>query len=196
MPGLLISRSQFLHVPKTGGNWISSVLRKQFPMAQSMPKIHTTRKSAPRPDLFTFSFVRHPLTWYQSYFSYKQRKGWQPENDWDKVVRRDLFTDFIEAAIAHTPAYYSKLLRRFVGKAGDEVDFIGRFESLTEDLIHALELAGEEFDADMIRHTPPVNQSHYDLHPAVYPEDLARRVLDVEAEAVQRFYSADAGCFR
>ena len=191
MPGLVLSKSRFLHVPKTGGNWVSTVLRELFPSAERMVKIHTTRRSAPRPDLPAFAFVRHPLTWYQSYFSYKQRKGWDPQNEWDDVVRCDSFTEFVQKAIADTPAYYSKLLRRFTGRPDDEIDFIGRFESLTDDLIKALHMAGEEFDANVIRSTPPVNQSSYDQHPAVYPDGLAERVLEVEAEAVERFYSAD-----
>ena len=178
-------------MPKTGGNWVSTSLRTLFPKAERMANIHTTRKSAPRPKLFTFAFVRHPLTWYQSYFSYKQRKGWDASNDWDDVVRCDSFTGFVETALERTPAYYSKLLRRFVGRTDDEIDFIGHFESLTNDLIRALELAGEEFDAAAIRNTPPVNQSSYDQHPAVYPDGLAQRVLEVEAEAVVRFYSVD-----
>jgi len=193
MPGLVLSKSRFLHVPKTGGNWVSTVLRELFPGAQRMGNIHTTRKSAPRPDLLTFAFVRHPLTWYQSYFSYKQHKGWDSSNDWDDVVRSDSFVDFVESALDHSPAYYSKLLRRFVGRAGDEIEFIGRCESLSDDLIRALELAGEAFDADVIRNTPPVNQSCYDQHPAVYPDALMHRVLEVEAEAVQRFYSTRPG---
>ena len=188
---MVLRHSQFLHVPKTGGNWVAGVLRQLFPEAQRMPKIHTTRKSAPQPERFTFAFVRHPLTWYQSYFSYKQRKGWDPENDWDKLVRSESFAEFIETALSKTPAYYSLLLRRFVGPAGDEIDFIGRFESLTEDLILALTLAGERFDPNLIRNAPPVNQSDYRMHPAVYSNGLAERVLDVEAEAVERFYSAN-----
>src|SRR5687768_757984 len=99
MPGLFLSQSCFLHVPKTGGNWVATVLKELFPTAQRIGKIHATRKQADRADLFTFAFVRHPLTWYQSYFSYKQRRGWEPENDWDQTVRRDSFPKFIEAAV-------------------------------------------------------------------------------------------------
>jgi len=159
MPGLVLPRSRFLHVPKTGGNWVAAVLRELFPAAQRMPKIHATRKSAPRPDLLTFAFVRHPLTWYQSYFSYKQRKGWDAGNEWDQAVRSDTFAGFLDAALTQTPGYYSRLLRRYVGRRGEEIDFIGRFESLSDDLIRALDAAGESFDSDVIHNTPPVNAS-------------------------------------
>ncbi len=191
MPSFVIEQCRFLHVPKTGGNWVAAVLREQFPDAQRMPKIHTSRQSAPQPELFTFAFVRHPLSWYQSYFSYKQRKGWDPNNNWDDIVRCDSFPEFLETALEKTPRYYSKLLKRFVGPASDEIDFVGRFETLTEDLIRALDLAGEQFDAEKIRGSTAVNQSNYQQHPADYNDDLARRVLDVEAEVIERFYSGD-----
>ena len=38
------------------------------------------------------------------------------------------------------------------------VDYIGRTENLKEDLIEALEIAGEDFDKDVIRNMPPVRQ--------------------------------------
>jgi hypothetical protein len=153
-----------------------------------MRSIHTTLNSAPGRDLFTFAFVRHPLTWYQSYFSYKRRKGWDAKNDWDQAVRADTFEEFMRRAIDQTPGYYSKLLRRFVGRAGEEIDFIGRSERLMEDLIRGLQLAGESFQPEDVRKVPPLNESDYRRHPAVYPDDLAERVLKAEAEAVQRFY--------
>ena len=128
--------------------------------------------------MFTFAFVRHPLTWYQSYFSYKQWKGWDRKNDWDHKVRSDKFEEFVEKAIEETPAYYSKLIRRFVGWPNEEIDFVGRFERLTEDLIRALQLAGESFDPEEIKKVPPENQSDYRQHPAVYTDELAARVLE------------------
>ena len=189
MPSLILANSRFLHVPKTGGNWVSAVLRQFFPDVARMEKIHTTIRKAPKPEAFTFAFVRHPLTWYQSYFSYKCRKGWDAKNDWDHEVRSDSFAEFVEKAIDVSPAYYSKLLRRFVGRRGAEIDFIGRFECLSADLIHALDMAGEQFDREQVQAVPPVNQSDYGLFPAEYPEGLERRVVEVEAETLERFYS-------
>ncbi|WP_253156192.1 sulfotransferase family 2 domain-containing protein [Stieleria tagensis] len=183
-----LRHSLFLHVPKTGGNWVSHVLLREFPDARRTPKIHTTRKSAADPQAFTFAFVRHPLSWYQSYFSYKQRKGWDPKNDWDQRVKSDCFGDFLETALDLTPGYYSKMLRRYVGQVGDEIDFIGRFETLVDDLITALQMAGEPFNPATLRETPPINQSQYGQHPAIYPVDLIEPVIASEWETVQRFY--------
>ncbi len=95
----MLPRSRFLHVPKTGGNWASAVFRTLCPDARQMAKIHTPLKAAPGKDVFTFAFVRHPLTWYQSYFSYKLRKGWDPKNDWDHIVRSDTFDEFARKAL-------------------------------------------------------------------------------------------------
>ena len=40
-----------------------------------------------------------------------------------------------------------------------EVDFIGKQENLVDDLVKALNAAGEFFDEELIRSTRPVNQS-------------------------------------
>lgn len=189
MPSLILTRSRFLHVPKTGGNWATTVLRSMFPKARRMPKIHMSLNAAGPSDLFTFAFVRHPLAWYQSYFSHKQRKGWDPKNQWDQRVLTDNFEEFLHKAIDETPGYYSDLLRRFVGRPGEEIDFIGRSERLVDDFIRALELAGESFDATAVWKVSRVNQSDYQQHPAVYCDSMAQRVLEVEAEAIKRFYA-------
>lgn len=192
MPSLVLPRSQFLHVPKTGGNWVSRVLSKLFPDAQRMQKRHTGLADAPRPELFTFTFVRHPLTWYQSYFSYKRLVGWDDQNEWDLLVRCESFAEFVDRAVTITPGYYSKMLRRYVGSDGIEVDFVGRFELLHTDLICALEEAGESFSRERLLAVPPVNQSDYQRFPAVYTRRLEQQLLNVEAEAIERFYSRES----
>jgi hypothetical protein len=189
MPSLLLPRSRFLHVPKTGGNWVSAVLQDLFPHAQRMAKKHATRRTAPGAERFTFAFVRHPLTWYQSYFAYKQCRGWHPKNDWDLRVQADLFEDFVRRALDETPGHYSQRVRWFVGRPGEEIDFVGRFERLRSDLIRALELAGEEFDRQRILSAPAVNTSDYRRYPAEYSAELARQVLEVEREVIERFYA-------
>lgn len=87
-----------------------------------------------------------------------------------------------------TPGYYSKLLRRFVGPPGREIDFVGRFENLVGDLQLALTLAGEDVDVHRLSQVPPVNQSDYSKHPASYTPQLRRRLLESEAEVMERFY--------
>jgi hypothetical protein len=97
---LLKSGDVFLHIPKTGGNWVTKVLYEQDLVAYSLGHKHSDvdrtfylnrhcnlsflRYHAARSlgwvkkDPFIFCMVRHPLRWYESWFKYMS----QPKNEW------------------------------------------------------------------------------------------------------------------
>ncbi|MEM9017777.1 MAG: hypothetical protein AAGC68_12250, partial [Verrucomicrobiota bacterium] len=89
---ILKNGAVFLHIPKTGGTWVSKVLREEGLVACSMGHRHANwlhllapgnqglgrnleyaykrvRFLRPRPRPFLFCFVRHPLDWYESFYS-------------------------------------------------------------------------------------------------------------------------------
>ena len=93
----------FLHIPKTGGTWVTKVLREAGLVRCSIGHRHANLdqllapgfqgvgrkveylykrglflKTHPRP--FTFCFVRHPLDWYESFYLYKN----QPSLNWEQ----------------------------------------------------------------------------------------------------------------
>lgn len=91
----------FLHIPKTGGNWVTAVLRECGLVQAHLGHKHAdmSRLLAPvdgrtgrpvgyfglrkivvalRPKPFMFCFVRHPLKWYESWFKYMA----QPARNW------------------------------------------------------------------------------------------------------------------
>ena len=93
---LLRDGSIFLHIPKTGGNWVTSVLRQQNLLRAEFGHKHSDfahlfsrtpkrrveqlpnwlsmvgvkRRWARHGKPFMFCFVRHPLSWYESWFKY------------------------------------------------------------------------------------------------------------------------------
>ena len=97
---ILKNDSVFLHIPKTGGNWITKVLKeldliKEFkwpkhgdvnsffyppPKGRKLLLAYTYKKmiQPKRPKPFIFCFVRNPLTWYESWFKYME----QPKRQW------------------------------------------------------------------------------------------------------------------
>jgi hypothetical protein len=105
MPLLLKSGGIFLHIPKTGGDWVTRVLTEQglihstfgekhadldrvmfregFEYAR--PKLRTVLKHWWRQkiakkqlaDEFLFCFVRHPLKWWESWFRYCKGLDWK-----------------------------------------------------------------------------------------------------------------------
>lgn len=104
MAVILKNGALFLHIPKTGGTWVTRILRETGLMRCSIGHRHANLEhllapgyqglgrrlewmwkrslylnTHPRP--FTFCFVRHPLDWYESFYLYKNQPSLQWERD-------------------------------------------------------------------------------------------------------------------
>ncbi len=112
MAVILKNGAVFLHIPKTGGTWVTGVLRESGLMRCSIGHRHANLphvlapgnqgfgrrlehfykrtcflKTHPRP--FTFCFVRHPLAWYESFYRYKSQSelNWEEDGEVDNIHR-------------------------------------------------------------------------------------------------------------
>ncbi len=187
---LILPRSCFLHVPKTGGSWVKKAIEaagidcKPFSPGGNH---HPGLGECPCPDKFKFAFVRHPLGLYRSYWQYKMTYGWDLHNVIDQRCRSDDFHTFVASVLTQMPGIYGQSLLEFVGSEVHPIDFIGKYENLVEDLIRALQLAGEQFDAAAIRALPPYNVSDKRSFPANFTPELEAAVLQSEADVLRRF---------
>jgi hypothetical protein len=89
MSDVLSNNVFFLHIPKTGGNWVRTVIRRSGIKEIKTNKIskhanydllagvHQSRLIKPRGKIKYFCVVRHPLLWYQSWFRYQHDRGWR-----------------------------------------------------------------------------------------------------------------------
>jgi hypothetical protein len=187
---LILPHSCFLHVPKTGGSWVKKAIMAAGIDCQPFSPggdHHPGLRDCPCPHKFKFAFVRHPLALYRSYWQYKMTYGWDPHNAIDQRCRAEDFHSFVTAVLTHMPGVYGQGLDQFVGTAAQPIDFIGKHENLVEDLITALQLAGETFDADAIRALPPYNVSDKQAFPAEFTPALEAAVLRAEAGMITRF---------
>ena len=174
---LLKSGGLFLHVPKTGGNWVTEVLEsnelvfahvagKHAGPAQLAPLEHLLeiprRYDRPNRASFRFCFVRHPLSWYESWYRMNVDRGWPEwavdEDAWNPSVELNglgasTFDRFIENVLRHRPGFLARLYRFYAADA----HFVGRQEHLAEDLIAVLTLLGVEFDAAGLLRRPHAN---------------------------------------
>lgn len=99
---LLKNGTVFLHIPKTGGNWVTRVLEESNLVAFRFSHKHADLKHLTfagktwkkrlqnklryslrkaqfgDQDPYMFCFVRHPLKWYESWFKYMS----QPNRNW------------------------------------------------------------------------------------------------------------------
>lgn len=199
MPALVTDRIRYLHVPKTGGTWVSQALdsagvefvtidRPSKLMRGTHAGLAQTEDFA---DRFTIAFVRHPLDWWRSRWATRMRTAWDPEHEIDSRACSNDFEAFIEQVIENLPGHFGERLERFIGPPSQPVDFIGRFEHLADDLVRALKQAGEPFDERALRRCEPANVNDYTQLDALYPTDLAIRLAECETSVIGRFYAAD-----
>lgn len=235
----------FLHVPKTGGSWVTDVLvrqglvRKQFghihaDWVRAMVYTDTARTvarttyewcksqvptwiKAGRPlqrikhrtltsqqcyKPFVFCFVRHPLDWYESWWRYmSQRSGhdWSQETDlhgWHpcqaiKATGDASFDQFLRNVLHTRPGFVHELYAMY---AQPGIDFVGRQEQLSQDLIRVLRLLNVSFDEQAIQQAAPVNVSRRPGSTPQWDPEIRREVEKTEYPTLLRFGYASSAC--
>ena len=110
----------------------------------------------PLPQRKRFCFVRHPLSWYESWWKYMGGLNWR---DWGEVNRAENwhpslvlnglgsndFNQFVRNVINERPGHVTELMFSYT-KPG--ISFIGKNENLTDDLISILEMLNLPFDKE------------------------------------------------
>ncbi len=209
--------AQFLHVQKTGGSWIKQTLQQNELMVRKLGARHadydlnllrstwslrerlantslllaTQRDPA---EVFRFCFVRHPLSWYESWWKYMQSlewrdwgvrnsaRHWHPNSGLNRLGSKD-FNQFVRNVVAERPGYVSELFFSYT-KPG--ISFIGKTENLRADLAQVLRILDLPFDIDGVDGSPPVNVSEETSTPEWDPK-LRTTVLRLELPALVLF---------
>ncbi|MCK4786028.1 MAG: sulfotransferase family 2 domain-containing protein, partial [Desulfobacteraceae bacterium] len=206
---LLKNGAIFLHIPKTGGNWIAKVLEqarvshlcfghKHLDLDEVMRferyLVAANRWNEPSYQLFRFCFVRHPVHWYESWWRMMQKLGW-PDwgtdgsiDDWHpNAVLNGLghqnFNHFVEKVLRKRPGYVTELYGRYTNSG---INFIGRQENLIEDLLKALRECSVTVDEVLIRSIHRVNVSDRAIK-VDWDPDLLAEVSKVEYASIRRY---------
>ncbi|HYD99970.1 MAG TPA: hypothetical protein VEH84_11355 [Alphaproteobacteria bacterium] len=184
----LLRDSVFYHIPKTGGSWVrlalahSGLLRGEVGAFHARPaELADDLDARARPG---FCFVRHPLTWYQSYWTHKTAHGWfDAGNDFDARVRADRFPDFLERVFALCPEeHLTSLYRDYTAGCA----FVGRTEALAGDLEAILRRTGAAFDPAVLGRLRRANRTDAALRRlALYPRALAEAVAARERAVIE-----------
>jgi hypothetical protein len=187
---VVLPKSVFYHIGRTGGHWVSHVLWQAGLVEQRLTPLHLTPAQATsggrlgdKP--FTFCFVRHPLKWLASYWMHEMEFGWSP-SETTSVAASDRFDEFLAKMLAAWPdeGPCSRAMAPYI----DHCDFVGQTESLSVDLGRALTLAGEAFDPAVLS-TPPINETSIARlrEVAKAPADLLAEVMKREGAFNARF---------
>lgn len=202
-------KSIIYHIPKTGGIWVKVAVResgiqrwgtRQVAVSQpfNLKKAHAT------PDVvlprhkqgrYGITFVRKPVDWYISYWSFRSRKGARRDEKFPADgLWSDDFDQFVNNVLdAYPNGFVTALYQYYTGENCEKVDFIGRQEHLADDLVEALTRAGEVFDEEALRSTPRQNESpdEWKEKCALLPETQAR-VAECERWVLETFYPEEA----
>lgn len=209
---LLLPRSCFVHIIKTGGGSVRSALRQfgDFPESGDPQTTIQRRNHAPPDSLvehelllsdgitsrFLFTFLRHPVNWYRSYWAHRMRSEWiipqypEEREAWDCMRNGKrgwndgrLFDVWVEEICERHPGFLSRIYRTYTKR----MHFIGRTENLLGDLNSALQLAGEDFQVDSIA------QKNLSGNLPVLHPDTKNMILESEHDALVAWQ--DAGGF-
>lgn len=218
MASVLKNGSVFLHIPKTGGKWVSQVLHDLGLVAWETPHKHadldhfadlptrstsmlgrlvrTVRYRVPVNPL-VFCFVRNPISWYESWFSYMSQPAlawrdygadgdphhWHPNSPLNGLGDAD-FNTFVRRVLQRRPGYVTELYGLYTRAPRL---FVGRQESLADDLIRLLRQMDVKFDEQAIRSRGRVGASRQsDEHPRWDP-GLLREVALAEHGGLVRY---------
>jgi len=209
----------FLHIPKTGGNWLKQVLADQGVVIGSVGHKHADFSSVRvargrRPDRWLtdrvirgaflsrspriFCVVRHPLGWYESWYRYQVSRRWP---HWGTVG--DLAHWHVNADLN---GFESDSFRSFMRRVNEEspgyvTRLYGRYtdlsgarvlhqERLAEELVALLQGWGLDIDGARIKRAERIGVS-----PAIetrWDEDILAETLRNEAPALKRYGYLDA----
>ena len=131
-----IDRAICLHIPKTGGTFVRNYFietKLSHGVEVLLERAHMNAEGlrntiGPTEDLI-FCFVRHPLTWYRSYWTSKQEIPDRRGGPMDEIV--DLpWNEFIDTVIDKYPRYLSGFYEGYT----EICRFIGKQENLRDDL--------------------------------------------------------------
>lgn len=187
---LVLPNSIFFHVPKAGGTFVRRTIRDLGIESEEKgdPHISLVDFADTYPevlaDRYTFTFVRHPLDWWRSYWSHRDLRGWAIDHPMDRECNDTDFGHYMDQVLrSDWRDHYLQIVRSVVTA---RMDYVGRQENLRVDLTAALTEAGEKFDHRSLGRLGMINRS--DSLSARYSPGQSAQVMAIHHELIQRYY--------
>lgn len=184
------SNSLFLLVPKTGTVWLQNALKNNgvyhIVLGPKELRGHGYLALYGRGFNKIGAIVRHPVSWHASYWSYRNSKNSNWDDRWeiDRLCSDTIFESYVAKITKLLPQFTSNLYEKFVGPESHPIDFIGKQESLADDLCKFLNLCGEYFNEDKLQKTSTANKSKYLQN---INQEMVKKICSSETETMLRY---------
>jgi hypothetical protein len=162
---------------KTGGTFVKQCIENlHLPASQNIAhEDYSISVDKQPPDTLFFTVVRHPVSWYRSFWRYRQEVGWGG----DLAIGHgpyinDNFEDWVRVVTQEYPGYLTELYSRYIG----DCVIVLKQESLITDL----EVL---FGDTRIRNQPYANVTKV---PCNHTEETIRLILKSEQKVLDMFY--------
>lgn len=176
-------RVLFLHLPKTGG----TTVRASWPKDLWEPDgdVHRQCEEYNGDFAFTFTVIRHPLAWLESYFRFRYADGWHlvQGKPWPlDGCRAPTFAGFVGNYLARNPGGYGRLVNLYTRGCG----LVLRTESLDAGLAEVGRRVG-------LMPTTPNHRLREGDRRIVCEWEASQqgKVLKAESCMLKRFYSGE-----
>lgn len=174
-----IKNATFLHIPKTGGTWIRNYFKESNVHYEELGRTHSHCGELKETKDLIFCFIRHPLTWYRSYWECKQHIPDRGGGYLDEIV--DLsFHEFIKDILQTQPGYLTGFYKGYT----ECCRFIGKQESLKKDLNSLLKYLRIPYNKSYLCERKKENVVPSDQR---YTKELAFAIMKAEKEIIENY---------
>lgn len=177
MSNYLLSHCNFIHIPKCGGSalnaalWRLGVVTDVNAQVISTPQYgHLFASQMPENGKPFFSFVRHPVTWWMSFYHWNKNTEHSRFSEPERAT--ESFDEWVRDYGQFWLGQYSVLVRRYLGRdqlfpTPNKVELVGRTEYLFSDLKTILNMTGQPYDVavmkDLISGKLQINPLHSNI---------------------------------
>ncbi len=151
-------KTAFIHIPRTGGNSIKTILGCTDGGSHSSAAELTEKLGSRRPEFFMFAFVRNPWDLMVSGYHFLQHNVVGKKYEFPHgLAEGETFDDWIKRKLRPYENQFGGLyLSRWIGDQNYNilVDFVGKFENLENDIRYVCQRIGIETPE-----IPHINQS-------------------------------------
>lgn len=205
MSNCILEKCNFVHIPKCGGTSILTALhmlgciRDQDKQVILRPHYgHLFASQMPENGLPFFSFVRHPVSWWESFYH------WNMNPEHTRFCEAELQTKSINEWIQDYGqlwlGFYSRMVKRYLGEdpnfpTRNLVKLIGTTENLFPSLKQIFDFVGQYYQPNVMNQLiagtanfKPEWSNTQNYSRAAVSAEHAKLICKVENEIIREFY--------